>query len=287
MKHKGKILSLWALAAFLVLIALTLTTATYAWFTANRQVQTDRITGKTGSADVTLEISRTREPFSPGKAKDDSGNDISQVALKTPDAEDKLMPVSTADLSHFWSSPTFDGSGQTTGFVLDETGEYYYHDTVYLRASGTGTDAAAGLALYLNGDAQKNPIVRSEDGKLLTAARLGLAFEGQSPRILRLSNVDAGSGVTYLNGKRLERGQVLGYAAGEPAAAADPSESLDSLRFDGANPEKTPLLTMELNKIYQLDIYFYLEGCDPDCLNETVGMTDAYLSLAFFGMLRQ
>ena len=60
MKHKGKILSLWALAAFLVLIALTLTTATYAWFTANRQVQTDRITGKTGSADVTLEISRSR-----------------------------------------------------------------------------------------------------------------------------------------------------------------------------------------------------------------------------------
>ena len=93
-----------------MLIALTLTTATYAWFTANRQVQTDRITGKTGSADVTLEISRTREPFSPGKAKDDSGNDISQVALKTPDAEDKLMPVSTADLSHFWSSPAFDGS---------------------------------------------------------------------------------------------------------------------------------------------------------------------------------
>ena len=99
--------------------------------------------------------------------------------------------------------------------------------------------------------------------------------------------MDSGSGVTYLNGKLLERGQVLGYAAGEPVAAADPSESLDSLRFDGANPEKTPLLTMELNKIYQLDIYFYLEGCDPDCLNETVGMTDAYLSLAFFGMLRQ
>ena len=44
---------------------------------------------------------------------------------------------------------------------------------------------------------------------------------------------------------------------------------------------------MELNKIYQLDMYFYLEGCDPDCLNETVGMTGAYLSLAFFGMLRQ
>lgn len=287
MKHKEKILSVWVLGAFLVLIALTLTTATYAWFTANRQVQTDRITGKTGSADVTLEISRSRDPFSPGKAKDASGNDISQVALKTPDAEDKLMPVSTADLNHFWSSPTFDTGGQTTGFVLDETEEYYYHDTVYLRATSTGTDTATGLALYLSGDGTKDPIVRSEDGKLLTAARLGLVFEGQSPRIIRLSDVDAGPGVTYLNGKLLDRGEVLGYAAGEPTAAADPSESLESLRFDAANPGKTPLLTMELNKIYQLDIYFYLEGCDPDCLNETVGMTDAYLSLAFFGMLRQ
>ncbi len=284
---KRKILNLWALSAFLALIALTLTTATYAWFTANRKVETDRVTGKTDSADVTLEISRSRVPFTPGTAKDDSGSDISQVALKTPEAEDVLMPVSTADLSHFWSSPTFDSGGQTTGFTLDETGEYYYHDTVYLRATSTGTDTASRLALYLNSDADKYPIVRSEDGKLLTAARLGLAFKGQSPRILRLSDVDSGSGVTYLNGKLLDKSAVLGYAGGEPTAAADPSESLDSLRFDAANPEKTPLLTMELNTVYQLDIYFYLEGCDPDCLNETVGLTDAYLSLAFFGMLRQ
>lgn len=284
---KRRILNLWALSAFLVLIALTLTTATYAWFTANRKVETDRVTGKTDSADVTLEISRSRDPFTPGTAKDDSGSDISQVALKTPEAEDVLMPVSTADLSHFWSSPTFDSGGQTTGFMLDETEEYYYHDTVYLRATSTGTDTASRLALYLNSDADKYPIVRSEDGKLLTAARLGLVFEGQSPRILRLSDVDSGSGVTYLNGKLLDKGAVLGYSGGEPTAAADPSESLDSLRFDAANPEKTPLLTMELNTVYQLDIYFYLEGCDPDCLNETVGMTDAYLSLAFFGMLRQ
>ena len=284
---KRKILNLWVLGAFLVLIALTLTTATYAWFTANRKVETDRVTGKTDSADVTLEISRSRDPFTPGTAKDDSGSDISQVALKTPEVEDVLMPVSTADLSHFWSSPTFDSGGQTTGFPLDETEEYYYHDTVYLRATSTGTDTASRLALYLNSDTDKYPIVRSEDGKLLTAARLGLVFAGQSPRILRLSDVDSGSGVTYLNGQLLDKGAVLGYAGGEPTAAADPSESLDSLRFDAANPEKTPLLTMELNTVYQLDIYFYLEGCDPDCLNETVGLTDAYLSLAFFGMLRQ
>ena len=286
MKHKEKILTLWVLAAFLVLIALTLTTATFAWFTANRKVETDKVTAKSGSADVTLEISRTRSPFSPGAGKDDSGNDISQVALKTPEAEDVLMPVSTADLNHFWSSPTFDGNGQTTGFVLDETEEYYYHDTVYLRATSQNAAGSAFL-LYLSNDAEKYPIVRSEDGKLLTAARLGLVFEGQSPRIVRLSDVDSGSGTTYLNGNLLSKGEVLGYSGGEPTATADPSESLSALRFDAANPGKTPLLTMELNTIYQVDIYFYLEGCDPDCLNETVGLTDAYLSLAFFGLLRQ
>jgi len=285
-KHKEKILTLWVLSAFLVLIALTLTTATFAWFTANRKVETDKVTAKSGSADVTLEISRSRSPFSPGTGKDDSGSDISQVALKTPEAEDVLMPVSTADLSHFWSSPTFDGNGQTTGFVLDETEEYYYHDTVYLRATSQNAAGSAFL-LYLSNDAEKYPIVRSEDGKLLTAARLGLVFEGQSPRIVRLSDVDSGSGTTYLNGNLLSKGEVLGYSGGEPTEAADPSESLSALRFDAANPSKTPLLTMELNQIYQVDIYFYLEGCDPDCLNETVGLTDAYLSLAFFGMLQQ
>ena len=41
---------------------------------------------------------------------------------------------------------------------------------------------------------------------------------------------------------------------------------------------------MELNTVYPLDIYFYLEGCDPDC-NETISTQTCELYLGFFGMV--
>ena len=46
-----------------------------------------------------------------------------------------------------------------------------------------------------------------------------------------------------------------------------------------------PIVDLTINEIYTLDIYFYLEGCDPDCLSDRVGMKDASLNLAFFGVL--
>ena len=48
-----------------------------------------------------------------------------------------------------------------------------------------------------------------------------------------------------------------------------------------------PLAKLELNRIYRVDIYFYLEGCDPDCLTDRVAMDEALLKLAFFGLLAQ
>ena len=48
-------------------------------------------------------------------------------------------------------------------------------------------------------------------------------------------------------------------------------------------PEQ-PLLTMDLNRIYPVDIYFYLEGCDPDC-TDSVSFNTADLQLSFYGVL--
>lgn len=288
MKKKNNLLTLWALSAFILLIALTLTTATFAWFTANRKVQTDRITARSGAVNVELQISRTGGAgFSPGTGEDEAGNRIGQVALNDQDKDKPLMPVSTADLTHFWSAITFDTERRANGFALDGEGKYYYHDTVYLRAVGKDMPADTQLDLFLESDAGKFPIVRSEDGKMLTAARLGLVIGGESPRIIKLSAVDSDAQTTYLNGALLPAGYVLGYADGAPVGVPDPSVTLDSLRFDPADLTRRPLTAMKLNQIYQVDVYFYLEGCDPDCRVETVALTDAYLQLAFYGMLRQ
>ena len=50
-------------------------------------------------------------------------------------------------------------------------------------------------------------------------------------------------------------------------------------------PDKA-LLTMEFNRIYPVDIYFYLEGCDPDC-SDALSFDVAELYLAFYGVLQE
>ena len=125
---------------------------------------------------------------------------------------------------------------------------------------------------------------------MLNAGRLGLVFDDNtsSPVILRLSENESSSSQqvynTVINGRNLGKNQVLRYQGGSVQAAADPSVpvtdytvtfSSDRITF----PDKA-LYTMELNKIYTLDIYFYLEGCDPDC-SDSVSFDNANLHLPF------
>ena len=58
MKKTNQYLTLWAVAAVAVLTATALTAATYAWFTANREVETEKVTARTGSTNLELQISR-------------------------------------------------------------------------------------------------------------------------------------------------------------------------------------------------------------------------------------
>lgn len=41
---------------------------------------------------------------------------------------------------------------------------------------------------------------------------------------------------------------------------------------------------MELNRIYTVDVYFYLEGCDPDC-SDGLSYQTADIHLAFYGVI--
>ena len=277
-KHKW--LMLWMLGVSAVVTALALTSATYAWFTANRQVSTDRVTSRSGSLSLELQISRTgADAFSPGTTTDAAGKKINYVALKPSDGE--LIPVSTADLNTFLYCPVTEEE-KAKRFIPAQTDSLYYHDTVYLRAAGEGIPNDSQVELYLDNDDQ-NPLVRSEAGDLLTAARLGITIDGGSPVIVKVSDApDRGDGNTYLDDALLGGGKVLSYPDETVTAIPDPAVGIRDIQYGGS-----PIATLELNRIYQVDIYFYLEGCDPDCLRERIYMTEAYLNLAFFGLLMQ
>lgn len=247
--------------------ALAFAAATYAWFTANEQVETSRITAETGKQDLELQISRSN--FNPAPNQ--------EVELKAP--ANLLMPVSTADLNTFVYNPVTNGDIADRFLPADET--LYYHDTVYLRAKGTEVSKDIRLELYLD---DKVDITQSISGELLTAARLGLRLTDEAGsstfRILTLSDENEGSGNTRLNGEDVAPGNVLTLSGDTPIAVADPAIPIANVM---AQATRTPIATMEQDKVYRVDIYFYLEGCDPDCTDEKVGLDRAALQLGFYG----
>lgn len=292
-----KYLTLWAISAAAVLAATALTAATYAWFTSNRQVETEKVTARTGTTNLELQISRkTGDQFSTKTETGEDGNTYTVAELKERDHV--LMPVSTEDLKTFIYSPMTE-EGHATEQTLrvlhsDVAAEkeiaegLYYHDTLYLRLESAGSmpeDTKADL--YLD-NLQELPIVKAhQDSKLLDAARLGLTIDDGTPLILRFTgDGETALSNTKMNGEQLKTGLVLVEQNGSIVPSdSDPSHLLKDYQFSTDNAIPTPLLTMKLGTIYKLDIYFYLEGCDPEC-NGDVETDKADLALAFYAALQ-
>ena len=263
---------------------LALTSATYAWFTTNRAVSTSTASARTGEESLELQVSTDGG---------DSFRSVDEAAIRQINGTDtsQLLPVSTADLQEFVASSVTTGNiADIFKRVDDESG--YYHGRIYLRAVGDGF--SGNLNLYL--DETDGLLGENVSGTLLNAARLGLRFgnDAGTTVILRLSeDTNAAEDRIYnteVNGQLLGDGQVLTWQDGAAAVVTDPSVSIDTYTVSFADGQTkipdAPLLKMEFGKIYPLDVYFYLEGCDPDCSN-AVQFNVADLHLAFYGLLSQ
>ena len=278
---------LWALGVTMIAAALALSAATYAWFTTNRLVNTDRATARSGTDTLELQISSA------------GGNDF-QALKEAPIIQvnqtelTELMPVSTADLQSFvYNRLTEDKIAESFRTVTEE--QYYYHGRIYLRAVAQGDNVGGRMALYLDEDNEAGgALAQSDGGMVLNAARLGLTFDGGNPSIFYLSNVSNPENKqirnTRINGEILGDGQVLKSSGGTLSAVADPSIPLADrtiiMNDSGAALPEAPLLYMNLNQIYTVDVYFYIEGCDPDCSN-SIGLDELDLHLAFYGILEE
>ena len=260
----------WFLGITTVFAVLALTLATLAWFTSNRAVQTNTATARTGDETLELQIS------SSGGSDFQSVETAPITQINQTDSE-TLMPVSTADLNNFVYAP-FTSEGKASAFKL-------YLGPVL---------SPQYLNLYL--DQSDGVLGDAADGYLLNASRLGLVFgeDTSSPIILRLSESENPESAqvynTEVNGKILGKNQVLGYNNDGVFVTADPSVPVSdyTIRFtdNQINLPGKALLSMELGRIYAVDVYFYLEGCDPDC-SENVQLNEANIHLAFYGVLDQ
>ncbi|MBR3641237.1 MAG: hypothetical protein IKN53_04325 [Oscillibacter sp.] len=290
-------LSLTALLAFFsILVSLSvLSVATFAWFTNNRRVSTSRVEARTASADVSLLISQ--EGGSSFRAEDS----CPIVQVNETDLG-MLMPVSTDDLQTFLYNP---GTVEdyAINFLEVEDEAFYFHGRVYLKAEASGESTGTHMALYLDQSEESGGSlveIDTENGDdddvselVLNAARLGLSFgTGGDHAIFYLSDEhNAKDDIAYnteVNGKILGDDMVLTLSGSNVIAVDDPAVSLDTYSMfdeDGSDLPDEPLFLMELNEIYPVDIYFYLEGCDPDC-SDSISLGAVKLHLAFFGVLQ-
>ena len=301
MKKANKYLTLLTIDAVAMIILATLTTATFAWFTANREVETEKVTARSGSTNLELQLSKNNgSAFSAEMETDTDGTvyetetTYSIVKLETL-GNKKLMPVSTADLTTFIYSPITedDGATEITLKVMpkDVIPDEIYHDTIYIKLEDNDSMPDGTKAnLYLD-NLKKLPILTLPDGgNLGKAARLGLKISQENQTaatvIFRFEEDTKGAvSNTILNGEQLKPGLVLVEKDGKVAPSdTDPAALLKEYQYAEDNPSPKPLLTMELGTIYTMDIYFYLEGCDPDCDGSAERSTGT-LALAFYAAL--
>ncbi|MBR1852613.1 MAG: hypothetical protein IJ794_05635 [Lachnospiraceae bacterium] len=286
MKQGKHILKTAYVAVTFVAVAMSFVAATYAWFSSNSVVQTDYVTGRADTDTVELQVSSSGG----GSFAAQEQAAISQV---NETSVEQLLPVSTADLENFvFCAGTVEDAA--VNFVKVENEKYYYHGRIYLRAVAEGHSENAKLRLYLdNADESGGALFQNMQGYMANAARLGLAFDGGNRHILRVSeysNPEANRTFnTVLNGSTLGDGQVIDSSGSSLDAVDDPSEALAvyTIGAEGVTDNSVkPLVTMNLNQIYEVDIYFYMEGCDPDCSD--VAQLDALdFHLSFYGILTE
>lgn len=275
------------IAAALVVIAAVLGTATYAWFTNNMAVNTNSVSVRSDDSQLVVEI---------GDAAAGTWSRSGDVALFTNSPDDLVLyPVSTFDLSGFAECTHNNSAGEAVHFEQATDGQHFYHGWVDVRASvsGSGTDKASGpVALYL----ADSLVPTDASPELLRAARVGLKFSrnGQVVKTcyFALDNSDGGHRSEHPatrpnNLSGYTDGMLLGWQNGALACANDDVEDASAYVMasdDSATRPQNALLSMEQGETYRMDVYYYLEGTDPDSA-DYLGGSDGVLHVNLFAVL--
>lgn len=271
-KAGGRLRRVSIVVALIALVA-ALGAATYAWFTNNAAVNTNSVSVHSNDSRLMVEL---------GDAASGAWSSAGDVAFSSnsPDSL-TLYPVSTFDLSGFAECTHNDASGQAIHFEQAQDGQHFYHGWIDLRASVTGSGAAQAtgpVSLYL----ADSLAPAGADPELLRAARVGLKFS-QNRRVVKTCYfaLDAADG-----GHRAEHpatvpgldgyadGMLLGWENGALACAPDGVEDASSYTMgadESATRPQNALLSLNQGEQYRLDVYYYIEGTDPDSADYLYG----------------
>lgn len=276
------------IALIMVALAATLGAATYAWFTSNMKVNTNSVSVHSDTSKLVLEL---------GDADAGSWSQQGDASLVS-NASDSvtLYPVSTFDLNGFAACAQNNAAGDAAVFEqAKDDGSAYYHGWIDLRPSITGTGASkvkGKVNLYL----AESLVSQGADAELLRAARVGIKISSGSQvlatDIFELDSSDGGHRAEHpatapagLTG--YTDGMLLGWQNGQLACGANVTQDPAAFTLDTSETATRPqnsLATLALGQTYRLDIYYYIEGTDPDSA-DYLHQDPGTLHLALFATL--
>jgi hypothetical protein len=266
------------LALFALLVAFVAAfSATFAWYIYNTSAHTTSVRMAAG-ASASLEIS--------GEADGTYGS-----AAVLDSFAGTLTPVSTDSiLGGFQKVYGFSNGGEGQASLVASlfgavSESDYYCTTLYLRTAGSALDVYLAEIGYEDSDA---------DAPISTAIRVGFVA-GDAEAIFAINGAE-NPGAEY-NTATGEAGYVLSASAGDGSTVAfEPYTSENFCLYDSATGAATlldgsvALCTVEgdgsggYGTPTQVDIYIWLEGCDPDCTNTLAATTLQNLALSFVGV---
>ena len=276
------------IALVMVALAATLGAATYAWFTSNMKANTNSVSVHSDTSKLVLEL---------GDADAGSWSQAGDASLSsTANGAATLYPVSTFDLNGFAACAQNNADGDATVFEqAKDNGSAYYHGWIDVRPTITGTGASkvkGKVSLYL----AESLVPQGADAELLRAARVGIKISsgGQvlATNIFELDSSDSGhrgehptTAPAGLAG--YTDGMLLGWQNGQLACGADVKQDPAAFTLDASETAARPqnaLATLALGQAYRLDIYYYIEGTDPDSA-DYLHQDPGTLHLAIFATL--
>ena len=257
----------------LLAILIAFSSATYAWFTFSPDTNVEPLQGGIGYGEGNLLIANAPEgPFS------------NRCGLNVPGDDVLLRPLSTADLSTFYTARAQNRSGISTGFVRDENfAASAVCGTVYLKSEREGS------AVYFD----RNALDFGKDNQALASMRLGLVMTTQNGTYVHIFKLDSMGDTANAQERRTieQPGAVVASvdADGKPNFISDPAADLSGYCARPTNdpehalPGEHMLCTLSADEVARVDYFLYLEGCDDNCINAVQGRMIA-LALGFTGV---
>lgn len=263
-----------AAIAMVLVAAVALGSATFAWFVNNTKVTADKVS-VTAKAANTLLISHDNE------------NAWGTTAKFKAEEATEFVPVSTIDATSFYkdskwateTGATQKGEYTAVEFTTADAAKDYFTDTFKIKSSqdcGLYLDDETEFTMENSGDADtlksmrlalvvgnKTFFYQVDDGAIEAAGNsynttlVSLDADGVKKAI---SNTTAAAEIAADN---LSSGSVISLAGGSVAAPVDNTTMVDATTADPTGAKK--LCDLTANQEQEVKVYIWMEGCDYDC----------------------